>query len=139
MRSTPCLLSSIWFIGLVACSNSINLGPPATLALSTPPDFTATVTKVEFEGGNGPAGPYAQHNVWLVIPPGTAPNAGLVVGKTTPVFVRTHDGIFSSDATGIRVGDKVEVWHDIQIAYGAVEGPPGSPTYSNLKQVVIDR
>jgi hypothetical protein len=139
MRSMPCLLSSTWFIGLVACSSGSTLGPPATLVLSTPPDFTATVAKVEFESAKGPAGPYSQHNVWLVIPPGTAANAGLVVSKATPVFVRTRDGIFSSNASGMRVGDGVEVWHDIQVAYGAVQGPPGAPTYTNLKQIVIDR
>ena len=138
MRSPPCLLLSAWFIGLAACSSS-TLGPPATLLLSTSPDFTATVAKVEFESANGPAGPYSQHNVWLVIPPGTAPNAGLVVGKRTPVFVRTGAGVFLSNPSGIKVGDRVEVWHDIQVAYGAVQGPPGAPTYTNLKQIVIDR
>jgi broad specificity phosphatase PhoE len=113
--------------------------PHATLALSTPPDFTGTVAKIEFESANGPAGPYSQHNVWLVIPPSATANAGLVVAKTTPVFVRTRDGILSSDASGIRVGDRVEVWRNIQVAYGAVQGPPGAPTYENLKQIVIDR
>jgi hypothetical protein len=139
MRSTLRFLSSTWLIGLVACSGNGALGPPATLVLSTPPDFTATVVKVEFESANGPAGPYSQHNMWLIIPPGTSPNAGLVVAKATPVFVRTSNGIFSSDASRVRVGDRVEVWHDIQVAYGAAEGPPGAPTYINLKQLVIDR
>lgn len=139
MRSTLCLLSSAWLVGLVACSSSSTLGPRATLVLSTPPNFTARVAKVEFESANGPAGPYSQHNVWLVIPPSTVANAGLVVANATPVFVRTRDGIFSSSASGIKVGDRVEVWHDIQVAYGAVQGPPGAPTYVNLKQIVIDR
>ena len=138
MRSMLCLLLSAWFVGLAACSSS-TLGPPATPVLSTPPDFTATVAKVEFESANGPAGPYSQHNVWLVIPPSTAPNAGLVVGRLTPVFVRTGAGVFLSNPSGIKVGDRVEVWHDIQVAYGAVQGPPGAPTYTNLKQIVIDR
>jgi hypothetical protein len=139
MRSTLCFLSSVWLIGLVACSSSSTLGPPTTLVVSTAPDFTATVTKVEFESANGPAGPYSQHNVWLVIPPSTGANAGLVVGQLTPVFVRTGAGIFLSNPSGLKVGDRVEVWHDIQVAYGAVQGPPGAPTYTNLKQIVIDR
>lgn len=139
MRSTCRFISSTWFIALVACSGTAPLGPPATLVLSTPPDFTATVTKVEFESANGPAGPYSQYNVWLVVPPGTSANAALVVAKATPVFVRTRDGIFASDGSGVRFGDRVEVWHDIQVAYGAAEGPPGAPTYINLKQLVIDR
>ena len=139
MRSIRGLFSSISFIGIVACGSAGSLGPPATLVLNTPPDFTATVAKVEVESANGPAGPYSQHNVWLVIPPGTAPNAGLVVANATPVFVRTRDGIFSSNGGGLSVGDQVEVWHDIQVAYGAAEGPPGAPTYLNLKQIVIDR
>jgi len=139
MQSTLRFLLSTCLIGLIACSGDSELGPPATLVLSTPPDFTATVTKVELESANGPAGPYSQHNMWLVIPPGTSPNAGLVVAQATPVFVRTSDGIFSSDAGRVRVGDRVEVWHDIQVANGAAEGPPGAPTYINLKQLVIDR
>ncbi len=139
MRSTLKLLSSAWFLGLVACGTDSALGPPATLVLSTPPDFSATVTKVEFESATGPEGPYSQHNVWLRIPPSTQANAGLVVANGTPVFVRTSDGVFSSNASGIKVGDRVEVWHDIQVAYGAVQGPPGAPTYVNLKQIVIDR
>jgi hypothetical protein len=31
------------------------------------------------------------------------------------------------------------VWHDFRVAFGAAEGPPGSPTYFNILQVVIDR
>ena len=139
MRSTLCFLSSAWLIGLVACSSSSTLGPPATLVLSTAPDFMATVAKVELESGNGPAGPYSQYNVWLVISPSTAANAGLVVAEATPVFVRTDAGIFLSNPSGLKVGDRVEVWHDIQVAYGGVQGPPGAPTYTNLKQIVIDR
>jgi hypothetical protein len=139
MRSILCFLSSAWLIGIVACSSGSTLGPPATLVLSTAPDFTASVARVEFERGNGPAGPYSQHDVWLVIPPGTAANAGLVIGEPTPVFVRTGAGTFLSNPSGLKVGDRVEVWHDIQVAYGAVQGPPGAPTYTNLKQIVIDR
>lgn len=137
MRSTLWFLPSAWLVGLVACSST--LGPPATLVLTTSPDLTATVAKVEFESANGPAGAYSQHNVWVVIPPSTAANAGLVVGRATPVFVRTRRGIFLSNPSRLEVGDKVEVWHDIQVAYGAVQGPPGAPTYRNLKQIVIDR
>jgi hypothetical protein len=53
MRSRLRLLSCISLVSLIACSSD-TLGPPATLVLSTPPDFTATVAKVEFESANGP-------------------------------------------------------------------------------------
>lgn len=133
MISKLCALTLIVFC---ACSSD-SLGPKADLVLTTPPDFSARVYSVEFEGGNGPGGSYSQQNVWVIIPPATAANAGVVVPTRSPVFVRTRDGIFSSEARQIRAGDKVEVWHDRTVAFGAVEGP-GAPTYAST-QVVIDR
>lgn len=137
MRSPIALLSLACVVGLAACSSM--LGPPATLVLSTPPDFTATVTRAYLDRGLGPDGPYSQHDVWLVIPPSTAANAGLILVKATPVFIRTRGAVFSSNAGDIKAGDRVEVWHDYHVGYGAVEGPPGAPLYFNVEQVVIDR
>src|SRR6185437_11948556 len=94
MRSKMCLLLCLGVATLGACSSS--LGPVATLALSRPPDFTATVARIGVEGGNGPDGAYSQVDAWLVIPPSRAANAGLVIAKTTPVFVRTHGAVFSN-------------------------------------------
>ncbi|HKP76844.1 MAG TPA: hypothetical protein VJT67_15040, partial [Longimicrobiaceae bacterium] len=65
-------------IAAAACSD----GPTSqktTLTLTAPSNFGGTVTKVEHEAGNGPAGFYDQYDVWLVVPPGSSPNAGVVV------------------------------------------------------------
>jgi hypothetical protein len=133
----PSKLLPLALVVLFACSSD-SLGPKTDLVLNAPPDFSARVYQVEFEGGNGPDGPYSQYDVWVVIPPATTANAGVVVPIRGPVFVRTRDGIFSSDGSHIRTGDKVDVWHDAGAAYGAVQGPPGAPTYTST-QVVIDR
>ena len=133
----PSRVSALALVLLCACSGD-SAGPRADLVLTTPPDFSARVSYVEFEGGNGPDGAYSQQNVWVVVPPATVANAGVVVPTSSPVFIRTGDGILSSDANQIRIGDRVEVWHDITAAYGVVEGPAGAPTYRST-QVVIDR
>ena len=115
------------------------LGPPATLALTTAPDLTGTVARADAENAVGPEGPYSQVDVWLTVPPATAANAGVVVPLKTPVFVRGRGGAVTAAAPGdIRAGDAVEVWHDQVVGYGAVQGPPGAPTYFGT-QVVIDR
>lgn len=131
-------LSTVSIVALSACSSSSPLGPPATLVLSTPPDFSALVSKIAYESANGPAGPYSQFNAWLVIPPSSSANAGVIIATASSVFVRHNGQIYSSSASSIRVGDQIEVWHNITVAYGAAEGPPGSPTYEST-QVVIDR
>jgi hypothetical protein len=131
-------LSTISLVALSACSSNSALGPPATLVLSTPPDFSARVSKVEYESANGPAGPYSQYNAWVIIPPSTSSNAGVVVPTKMPVFARHNGQIYSSSASSLKVGDLIEVWHDITVAHGAVQGPPGAPTYTST-QVVIDQ
>lgn len=137
MRPRLSLISCVYVVSLAACSSM--LGPPATLVVSTPPDFTAIVTRAYVESGNGPEGFYSQRDVWLAIPPSTVANAGLIVGKSTPTFVRTGGAVFSSSASAIKAGDRIEVWHDYQVGYGAAESPPGAPLYLNIKQVVIDQ
>jgi len=47
-------LSTISLVAISACSNRSALGPRATLVLSTPPDFSARVSKVEYVSANGP-------------------------------------------------------------------------------------
>lgn len=137
MRSKIGLLVCVSVASLAACSSP--LGPPATLVLSTSPDLTATVARISVERGISPEGAYSQIDAWLVIPPSRAANAGLVFAKTTPAFVRTRGAVFSTNAGDIKAGDRVEVWHDFRVAFGAAEGPPGAPTYVNILQVVIDR
>ena len=97
------------------------------------------VAKVEFESANGPAGPYSQHNVWVVIAPSAAANAGVVVPNSARVFIRSKEGrLTSAGPADIKVGASIEVWHDSMVGYGAVQGPPGAPTYTGT-QVVISR
>lgn len=103
-----------------------------------PPDFSATVSKAEFEGGNGPAGPYEQYDIWVVIPPATTANAGVVLGKSVPVFVMRGGGIAAADAGQIRVGDQIQVWRDpIRVGYGAVQAPPNAPVYTGTQVVIV--
>ncbi|HEY2065554.1 MAG TPA: hypothetical protein VGG84_06315 [Gemmatimonadaceae bacterium] len=115
------------------------LGPEESLTLTTAPDISASVAKAEYEGGNGPNGPYAQFDVWLVVPPGAAPNAGVVLPTKAPVFVRWNGRTYSASGNDIRPGDHVDVWTVAhEVAYGVVQGPPGAPTYT-ATQLVIDR
>jgi hypothetical protein len=107
--------------------------------LATAPDFSGSVAKAELESGNGPAGYYAQHDIWVVIPPATNANAGVVVPTSAPVFLRHRGGLVAVAASEIRVGDRIQVWRDpIQVGYGAVQAPPGAPVYRGT-QIVIDR
>jgi len=131
-------LRALTLVVLCACSSD-SLGPKTNLVLATPPDFSARVYFVEFESGNGPGfGAWSQHNVWVIIPPASAANAGVIVSTRSPVFLRTRDGIFVSDGNQIRPGDTVDVWRQMPVAYGALQGPPGAPTYTST-QFVIDR
>jgi hypothetical protein len=61
-----------------------------------------------------------------------------VIPATLAVFARHNGQIFSSTANNIKVGDLLEVWHNRDVGYGAVQGPPGAPTYEST-QIVIDR
>ena len=131
-RATP----YVCLVVLSACGNS--LGPPASLGVSTPADFSARVSKIEYESANGPGGPYSQYDAWMIIPPAVSANAGVVIPTKIPVFARHNGQTYSTTASNIRVGDLIEVWHGVGVAYGAVQGPPGAPTYTST-QVVIDR
>jgi hypothetical protein len=130
-------------VSLAACSTATE--PEATLALSTPPSFSAIVSRVEFESGNSPNGPLSQYNIWVVIPPAATASTGVVVGTSRPVFARSRSGrLTAADASDIKVGSTIEVWHDQSFAHGLmtnggiVQGPPGARTYSG-EQIVIVR
>jgi len=134
----PLKLSTFALVLVCACSSD-SLGPKANLVLTTTPDFSARVYSTQFESGNGPGyGPYSQHDVWVIIPPANNANAGVVVPTNSPVFVRLNGQLFLSDGSRIRAGDELEVRHDQTEAFGAVQGPPGAPTYTST-QIVIDR
>jgi hypothetical protein len=112
--------------------------PEATLAITTAPDFSGSVAKVELESGNGPAGPYAQYDLWVIVPPASTANAGVVLPMSAPVFLRRDVGFVTSSASDIRVGDQIDVWRKpVSVAYGVVQGPPGAPTYSGTQIVIV--
>ena len=140
-----------WVVNLILLSFAVSLagcsigtGPEANLSIAGPPDFSAAVSKVWYEGGNGPGGPYAQYNVWLAIPPASTTNAGVVVATSAPVFVQSASGRLTvAEAGDIKVGSTIQVWHDRSLTYGAignvgaVQGPPGAPTYSGVQIVIV--
>jgi hypothetical protein len=81
----------------------------------------------------------SQYELWLTISPAISANAGLIVGRNVPVFVRSPAGtVMPASACSIAQGDLVEVWHDLSVTYGAVEAPPSAPAYFGT-QVVIRR
>jgi hypothetical protein len=106
--------------------------------LTTAPNFSGLVSKSALESGNGPAGYYSQYDVWVIVPPASDANAGVVVPMSAPVFVRRDAGLETASAGEIRVGDRIQVWHDaVPVAYGAVQGPPGAPTYIGTQIVLV--
>jgi hypothetical protein len=122
---------------VIACAGAT--GPGAALVLSTPPNASATVASVTREAGNGPEGPYAQMNVWVVIPPATAANAGIVVGDHVPVFIRIGtQPLVTADSRAITAGDQIQIWYESGPAYGVTQAPANAPAYM-AAQVVIGR
>lgn len=111
----------------------------ATLVLQTDPDLSGNVMKVEYESGNGPGfGPYSQWDIWVLIPPASSANAGVVLPVAAPVFLRRNGGLTSATASQIRVGDRLQIWRDpVFVGYGAVQGPPGAPTYQGTQIVIV--
>ena len=124
---------------LIAAACSGSTSPTATLVLQTDPDLSGNVMKVEYESGNGPGfGPYAQWDIWVLIPPASSANAGVVLPVAAPVFLRSNGGLVTATASQIRVGDRLEVWRDpVHVSYGAVQGPPGAPTYEGTQIVIV--
>lgn len=138
-RITPAIFTLL----SVACNHPTDpVDPPncpvsMAAPMATPPSFNATVAQVTFEGGNGPAGPYAQYNVWVIVPPNTTPNAGVIVPLGTPVFaMNAAGGVDRSSACVLRPGMQVQVWHDFRWVFGSAEAPPGDTAYVG-QQVVI--
>ena len=123
-------------IAAAACSDGPT-GPEATLTLTAPSNFVGTVTKVEHEAAYGPAGFYDQYDVWLIVPPGSSPNAGVVVPVRIPIFSRQGQTVYTATGGDIHVGDQLEVWRDQTVGYGAVQAPPGAPVYVATQVVIV--
>lgn len=124
-------------MGLGACENPTS--PAVTLVQTPPPDFVGVVTRNMHEDGWAPAGFYLdQYAVWVAIPPSDTGNAGVVVGKSTPVFVSNRFALARAEnGASIVVGDSIHVWHDRPVAYGAVQAPFGAPCYFGTQIVVF--
>ncbi|MEO8029199.1 MAG: hypothetical protein ABI765_00045 [Gemmatimonadota bacterium] len=129
---------------LAGCSQRTLTGadPDCTTSLallrSSVPDLTGQLESVFVDSGNTPAGPRHQHNLWLTMAPATAPNAGVVVGRATPVFLQRGSGApVPVTACDLAAGDSLVIWHDGSVAYGSVEGPPGAPGYFATQVLVI--
>lgn len=115
-----------------------NAAPDTLLAISGPPDLTAAVFRSTHEEFISPVGPISQYAVWIGLPAGSRPDAGVLVGKTTPVFLRINGGLSQTTGASIRAGDLIQVWRKASVAYGAVQAPPGAPCYQ-ATQIVIER
>ena len=145
MRTTtfPPTLVLLVAATFLACDNPVApIGPcetSPTLFSSIPPAFVAVVVRIDYEDGPTPAGfVLSQYVLWLTIAPATRPNAGVVLGRGVPIFVRSGAGTAAgATACAIKVGDRVEVLHDQSIGYGAVEAPPGAPVYSGTQLVIL--
>ena len=109
---------------------------PATVA----PKFAAVVSKVIFQSGPTPAGySISQYDLWVIGPPSTTANAGVLVGEATPVFIRTSNGALTpAGGCAIAMGDALDVWHDGTLVVGSAQAPPGDTAFF-ATQVVIHR
>src|SRR5262245_7532032 len=133
----PGLLGPVLLAALILACGGGTEPDPAT-PLTTPPDLTAVVFRSAYDDGQSPEGQLSQYDVWIGAPGAAAADAGVIVGRHTPVFLSTGDRLSQTTGASIRVGDTVDVWGDGSVAYGAVECPPGAPCYGS-KQVVIRR
>lgn len=121
---------------VVGCQDTA--GPDATLAISGPPDFTAAVFQTTHEEFISPVGPISQYAVWIGPSARTRPDAGVLLGPKTPVFIRRHGALSQTTGASLKVGDLIQVWRDASVAYGATQAPPGAPCY-HATQIVIER
>jgi hypothetical protein len=131
-------LRNLLVLGLAVAACQDNAGPDASLPLSGPADLTATVFRSTHEEFISPVGPISQYAVWIGLSSDTRPDAGVLVGARTPVFLRIGSTLSRASAASIRAGDRVHVWRDASVSYGAVQAPPGAPCY-HATQVVIER
>ena len=139
MRISNLVFSALITLSLPAatgCSGSTDA--PLDLVITTEPDFSGSVERVLYESATGPAGPYSQYDIWVIIPPAANANAGVVLATSVPVFLQTGGELFTALGSEIRAGDQIQVWRDPTfVAYGSAQGPPGSPTYTGTQIVIV--
>jgi hypothetical protein len=134
-RSLHSLLALALMIQLAGCQDAT--APDAELVLTGPPDLTAVVFQSTQESMNSPAGYISQYAVWIGSRGAASPDAGVVIGSPTPVFLRSRGKLTSVTAATIAVGDFIKVWRDASVAYGAVEAPPEMPCYTGTQVVIV--
>jgi hypothetical protein len=140
MRHVAILIGLLVAAG-VGCKRATDppAGGSASLVLTRVFDYQGHVTQVTKECGCTPGfgGCGCQYAVWFAKPPDTAPNAGVVVGDSTPVFVGAQ-GLFSrSSGSAIAEGDLIDIWTEGGTAYGVVQSPPGTPCYFGSQIVIV--
>src|SRR5262245_5213197 len=124
-------------VALAAFAGCDSPTAPDELVVTGAPDLTAVVTHATYESGMTPAGYMSQYDLWISTSPARTSDAGVVVGSSTPVFIRINGQLHRASSASFKVGDAVQVWHDGTVGYGAVESPPGKPCYVST-QVVIE-
>lgn len=134
--SARSMLAPLLMAWIAGCRDGT--GSNTELVLSGPADLTAVVFQSTHESGYAPGGYISQYAVWIGRPGATSPDAGVVVGTETPVFLSTAGELTRVTGADIAEGDMLQVWRDPSVAYGAVQAPPGRPCYLGL-QVVIER
>ena len=125
---------------LAVCARSAK-SQSVSMPDTAPSHFVAHVVSVCSESGVSPATgrPSWQVDLIVAIPPSTAGNAGVILGRTTPVFTRSRTGSLSATTPRSFVnGDELEVWRESSFAIDAVQSPRGTPTYT-ARRVVIRR
>lgn len=123
-------------LAAAACQDST--GTETTLPVSGPADLSATVVQSTHEEFISPGGPVSQYAVWIRPPTGTRPDAGVLVGAQTPVFLRADGVLSETTGAAITAGDLVQIWRSASVVHGAAQAPPGAPCY-DATQVVIER
>lgn len=124
-------------MGAIACHEPV--APRVELVIDTPPAFIAKTISTTYKEFIQPRGILTrQYEIWLAIPPSVDANAGVVVARDTPTFIRAAGTLLTASPADIAPGDSLLVWHDSFVAYGSVQAPPGAPAYSGT-QIVIAR
>jgi hypothetical protein len=137
MRAGRHSCSRVFLFGALLAGCGDSLSPTGGEDPRTDPaDLIVTVFRNTRESGNFPGGPHTQYALWVGGAGQQAPDAGVVIGEKTPVYQRAGGRLVPTGAATIRVGHVVEVWRDRHVGFGAVQAPPGRPSYTAV-QVVI--
>jgi len=61
----------------------------------------------------------------------------VVIGAARPVLVSIGGELARATPADILPGDSIQVWHDIAVAHGSTQAPPGAPAYSATQVVIV--